>query len=425
VSAHRPYGEYRSARISWLDKFPSAWELSKLKYGLSDIGSGGTPETGVPENWTDDDEGYPWVAIADMTGQSRITSTEKRITQKGFDEKKLNLWPEGTLLFSMYASLGTVSELGVAACTNQAILALVAREDVFQAYLKWWLIYIQPYLIEGASSNTQANLNADKVKNLPLLKPSYDEQKKIANFLDRETRKIDNLIEKQEELIALLNEEVQSITSRYLMRGLKADNNLINSGVPWLGNIPGHWKVKKIKYCVSLIQEKTEEKTNVIALENIESWTGNIIETESTFDGDSISFKEGDVLFGKLRPYLAKVLLAENSGQAFGDILVFRAREGLNPSYLFRTLLNSEFINLVNSSTYGTKMPRANWDFIGNIKIAVAPMDEQVEIVNKINSKTLIFKKLMSNVKKSIELLKERRASLISAAVTGKIDVRE
>jgi len=252
-----------------------------------------------------------------------------------------------------------------------------------------------------------------------------EEQILIADFLEVESLKIDSLINEQEKLIDLLGEKNQALIGQFISKGLNPDAALKDSGESWIGQIPNFWELKKLKYCVELIQEKTQAKDNVIALENIESWTGRYIETNSEFEGDGVSFIKNDVLFGKLRPYLAKVFLATDDGQAFGDLLIFRASTSMTPEFLFKLLLNKNFIDLVNSSTYGAKMPRASWDFIGNIKIPLPSTEEQEEIVKKINSEQTSIEKFIKVATRSIELLKERRASLISEAVTGKIDVRE
>ena len=97
-----------------------------------------------------------------------------------------------------------------------------------------------------------------------------------------------------------------------------------NSGVDWLGEVPAHWDVKRLKYNARLVTEKTDRRDNPVALENIESWTGRFISTVSDFAGDGIAFDAGDILFGKLRPYLAKALLAESAGEAVGDFHVIR-----------------------------------------------------------------------------------------------------
>ena len=255
--------------------------------------------------------------------------------------------------------------------------------------------------------------------------PPLSEQAQIANYLDTETTRIDNLIAKQEKLIELLEEQRKSIISHAVTKGLNPNAPMKDSGVEWLGDVPEHWSENKIKFVSKLITDKTANKSNVIALENIESWTAKLVSSNSDFDSDGICFKKNDVLFGKLRPYLAKVYLAESKGEAIGDIYVLRPNNLINPKFLKFFMLSEKFIDYVNSSTNGTKMPRANWDFIGSISIFLPHIKIQHEIVEYLDSAVLKIELIINKQKSLIEKLKEYRASIISHAVTGKIDVRE
>ena len=269
------------------------------------------------------------------------------------------------------------------------------------------------------------SLKMDELNKMPVVLPSEDEQKRIVAFLNTETTRIDNLITKQEKLIELLEEQRKSIISHAVTKGLNPNAPMKDSGVEWLGEVPESWVEQKIKFISKLINEKTSEKSNVIALENIESWTGKYIETESSFESDAVKFKKNDVLFGKLRPYLAKVYLVENQGEAVGDIYVLRPNKLIHPQFLKFFMLSEKFIDYVNSSTNGTKMPRANWDFIGCISIFLPHIKVQHEIVEYLESAVLKIELIINKQISLIEKLKEYRSSIISHAVTGKIDVRE
>ena len=268
-------------------------------------------------------------------------------------------------------------------------------------------------------------LRFNNFSQIKLVLPPKADQEKIVSFLDTETSRIDNLIAKQEKLIELLEEQRKSIISHAVTKGLNPNAPMKDSGVEWLGEVPESWVEQKIKFISKLINEKTSEKSNVIALENIESWTGKYIETESSFESDAVKFKKNDVLFGKLRPYLAKVYLVENQGEAVGDIYVLRPNKLIHPQFLKFFMLSEKFIDYVNSSTNGTKMPRANWDFIGCISIFLPHIKVQHEIVEYLESAVLKIELIINKQISLIEKLKEYRSSIISHAVTGKIDIRE
>lgn len=195
--------------------------------------------------------------------------------------------------------------------------------------------------------------------------------------------------------------------------------------VPWLGLVPDHWNIKRLKYSVRLINEKTEDSAGLpyIGLEHIESWTGRYLESEIPVHPDGISnrFATDDVLFGKLRPYLAKVLHSRIAGVCTSEALVLRPQL-LISAFLFFWLLNRDLISVVDGSTYGSKMPRANWEFIGNLPTLIPPPHEQIAIAAFLDRETARIDALIAKKQRLIELLQEKRTALISHTVTKGLD---
>jgi len=211
---YNTYSQYKPSGINWLGDIPETWKVKKLKHAVKELVGGGTPDTGNDQNWTDDETGIPWVNIADMTNAFHIKETEKRATTLGLAEKNLRILPLSTLLYSMYASLGKVAILDIEAVTNQAILGVVeAKQKAISNFIKWWLISIESHLSLFSTSSTQNNLNEFKVKNMPLFLPSLFQQKTIADFLDRETAKIDEMMKKVGTQIEKLQEYRQALIS--------------------------------------------------------------------------------------------------------------------------------------------------------------------------------------------------------------------
>jgi type I restriction enzyme S subunit len=161
--------------------------------------------------------------------------------------------------------------------------------------------------------------------------------------------------------------------------------------------------------------------------ENIESWTGRFLETDTTFDErDELKmFRAGDVLFNKLRPYLAKVFNPRTAGFSGGELLILRPTSKLNSAFLFYRLLSRSFIGIVNSSTEGAKMPRADWEFIGQLLIPIPTLSEQFAISSFLDVKTKQIDTLIAKAVTGIALLTEYRTALITDVVTGKVDVSE
>ena len=192
-----------------------------------------------------------------------------------------------------------------------------------------------------------------------------------------------------------------------------------DSCIEWLGEIPEHWEVCRTKDIVSLINDKaTDTSLKKVALENIESKTGKYIDTDSEYESEGTLFQKDDILFGKLRPYLAKVYKAEFKGQSVGDIYVFRGKNDNNPDFLKYVFISDLFISVVEGSTYGAKMPRANWDFISNLRLAIPSIDEQRQISAYLDYKVSHIDSLISEKQKQVEDLQKYRSSIISEAVT-------
>ena len=190
------------------------------------------------------------------------------------------------------------------------------------------------------------------------------------------------------------------------------------SGVDWLESIPEHWTIRKLKYLVALSTQRNATDGMKVGLENIESFTGRYLDTDAVFEGDGVSFQAGDILYGKLRPYLAKVLLAGSEGSAVGDFFVLRLGPDIVPEYLQYRLLEPTFTKLSDGSTFGAKMPRVDWKFMGNLKFSLPSEDEQRAIAGFLRRETAKIDSLVAKKRRLIELLKEKRAALISHAVT-------
>lgn len=187
--------------------------------------------------------------------------------------------------------------------------------------------------------------------------------------------------------------------------------------------------MRKLKFCVqlnanSIPTESNDKKYLKIALENIDNWTGKYIETETPdFEGQGNFFKKGDVLFNKLRPYLAKAYVAKEEGFSVGELLVFTPhKKYFTSEFLLQRLMTSDFIEIVNSSTYGAKMPRASWNFIGNLKLPIPPKEEQAQIVSHIKTETAKIDQAITQAQKEIELIKEYKEAMIAEAVLGKFN---
>jgi type I restriction enzyme S subunit len=195
---------------------------------------------------------------------------------------------------------------------------------------------------------------------------------------------------------------------------------------------PDSWSSSRLKFAALLRNERlcaSSDHPNYLGLENIESWTGRIIESELKSDarddeGEGLAnvFEEGDVLLGKLRPYLAKACHAPRDGVCSTELLVMRPAASLHPRFLLYSLLTPDFVGSVDASTFGAKMPRASWDFIGSLEIHLPPIEFQSIIANYLDRETARIDELIAEKEHMLALLEEKRSALVSRVVTRGLD---
>jgi type I restriction enzyme, S subunit len=437
------YERYKDSGHEWIGVIPTHWGTGRLKNVLAEMGSGGTPDTDDPTMWSDAEAGVAWVAIGDMSSFDTVLSTARAISPNAIAAKRLRVWPRGTLLFSMYASLGHVAELGIDAAINQAILALLPG-DSHQPYLRSWLAFLQPRLVEQASRNTQDNLNAEKVRNLPIARPPLDEQAAIAAFLHHETAKIDALVEEQKRLIELLKEKRQAVISHAVTKGLNPNAPMKDSGVEWLGGVPAHWRVGGCGFHIAVLSGFafpssgfTQDESATRLLRGINVGVSRLKWDEVVYwqrvDGDGLEIyelKDGDLVIGMDRPLIAdgvriaKVTAADVPCLLLQRVASIQTRPSLNADYLHCLLSSGLFVAHFHPEVTGVSVPHISPAQIQRFVIPVPPVDEQEAVARFVQQTIERFDALTGQAFAAVELLQERRAALISAAVTGKIDVR-
>ena len=422
------YEKYKDSGVNWIDEIPNSWAVRKLKH-IANITGGSTPESENTKYWDGD---IPWVTPVDLSSVTNhlILDTKRKITKEGLDSCGTTLVPKDSIILSTRAPIGSIAVAGVELCTNQGCKAITTK--VGNPFFYYYQLLIWKEVLESFGAGaTFKELPSSELKDFWITEPSFEEQEVIVNYLDRKTSQIDHLISEKEKLITLLQEKRQAVINEAVTRGLNKNVKLKDSGIEWLGKIPAHWEVKKLKYSVDLINEEIESSEFRIAVENIEGGSGKIVLGESKdnaeYEGALRKFQKGDVLFNKLRPYLNKVYIADRDGGYYGELLNFRPKRELTSDFLFYRLLSNAFIDVVNSSTYGTKMPRASWeDFISHLGIAIPPTtEEQNSIADFLNKNFNRTNETISAIRNTIEKLHEYRQSLISEMVTGKVDVRE
>ena len=433
-----PYPKYKPSGVERLGNVPEGWNVRQLKYAAS-INDETLPETTDPAfemsyvdiGSVDAIEGI--VGVEEMTFES-APSRARRIVRDGDTVVSTVRTYLKAIAYIRESKANTVVSTGFAVIrprtTNPAFLSYAMRETGF----------VETIVARSVGVSYPA-VNASEIGSLEIPLPSHEEQCAIADFLDHQTAKLDTLIRKKQTLIERLQEKRAALITRTVTRGLPPDAaraaglepepQMKASGVEWLGEVPAHWEVMKVRNLVSLVEEKKSEANGenrlpYIGLEHIESWTGMLCALDSEFVPTSIAnrFHTGDVLFGKLRPYLAKACKPSFEGVCSSELLVLRPNSRIESRFLLHLLLTRGFISLVDSSTYGAKMPRANWNDVSSCVLPVPPLKEQRAIADFLDRETAKIDGLIAKVDTAIVRLREYRAALITAAVTGQVDVR-
>jgi len=407
------YPKYKDSGIEWLGEVPEGWEVIRLRNTIN-YKKGKNPTTLFEDNLNNQYLPYLSMDYLRNSGDESHFVEKSKNTVIANDGDILLLWDGSN------AGEFIVSKNGAVSSTMAKIFPDKKLDKRFCFFL---CKTIEPILREHTIGMGIPHVNANILKNIVCPSPLKNEQTAIATFLDHKTAKIDELIKKNETLVELLKEKRQAIISHAVTKGLDPNANMKNSGVEWIGEIPQGWEVKRLKFNLQLLTEKTDRRENPVALENIESWLGEYKETESEFQGEGVAFEKGDILFGKLRPYLAKVWLAYFSGEAIGDFFVMRPSLDIDGRFAVYQILNKEFISIVDGSTFGAKMPRVSWDFMANLRLPTPHIVEQHAIADYIGRETGKIDKTIQKILSQIATLKEYRQALISNVVTGKVRV--
>lgn len=422
--------------IKTYGKTPTEWQFIKLKY-IFDLYSGGTPLASDNSNY--DDDGIPFVNISDMTGNDFIRETKKHLSNKGIQEKNLKILDKGTILYSIYASIGSISQLMIEATISQAILALLPKNQFKfdMDYIKFNLEYLKDHLSYFSNGTTQFNLSADSVKKMLLIVPKYDEQKKISQYLNDKVKNIQDLISIQQQQIEKLNEYKDSLIRKTVLSGLDSSIIKKDSGIDWIGEIPFSWEISKMKNLFYITSGATPRSDNPLFWDGDINWitpadistdnkyiaNGKRSITNSGLNSCSASLLPvGSIVISKRAPIgstaITTQLLSTNQG-CLGCTL----KNGKKADYYYYLLISLTKTLEIHGS--GTTFLEISANTFANFKIPNPSELEQVLISQYLDYKVDKINYLISNIRYKIELLNEYKKSLIYEYVTGKKQVKQ
>lgn len=427
------YDSYMDSGIEWIGEIPEGWEVKKLKYCFK-FQTGFTPSTANSDYYTDGNN--VWITIADLTDKVIYDSVQK-ITGSAVKHLGAEITPKGSLLYSFKLSVGKVSFAGVDCYTNEAIFSIFKTDEV---NLNFFYYSLPTQIIMNANENIYGAklLNQDLIKNVTILLPTATEQTAIATFLDRKTAEIDQLIANKEKLITLYEEEKTAIINRAVTRGLDSAVKTKPSGVDWLGDVPEHWEVKRLKYVTNeIITGKTPSSGNDAYFNGDINWF-----TPGDFDDHFIlrdskrTISESAVTDSGLKLFPPQTVLLVSIGATLGKIGITDGRGASNQQINAIVFDKSQvvpffglyYLHAVKDAIYrlanSATLPIFNQSQTKDFEMFVPILSEQLKIITHIETECARLDTIIEKFKKQIELFKEYRTTLISEVVTGKIDVR-
>lgn len=393
--------------------------------------AGGTPTVDDASMWNDD--GLPWVAISDMSRARSVVQTDRRVSEAGIAAKALPVGRPGTLLFAMYASVGAVAVLGVAASWNQAILGIEPRSTLADLrFVRYWLEHLATDLTAITRSNTQDNLNAEQVANLPFPTLRVPTQLAIADYLDRETARIEALIAAKRRMVELL-EEARSALATDLLLGPPVPDGSAGPGQATLR--PG-WSLIPFRRLFREVDIRSE--TGSETLLSVSQTRGVIPQSDL---GDRRQHAEtlvgykmclpGDLVVNRMWVYYGALGAASVPGIVSPDYAVFRPCAQMSSQFAAYVLRTPAYVAEMTRLVRGigaafqgaVRKPRLHPSQMGLIEMPVPPPEEEEAVLRRLDKQTDAMTYRVALLNRSIDLLQERRHALITAAVTGQLDI--
>lgn len=434
------YPAYKDSGVEWLGEVPEHWVVTPLKRGFSvTLGKMLQPDANGP-----DDELLPYLRAANIQWTGVDVSDIKQMWLSPRDRGQLTL-QLGDLLVSEGGDVGRscIWQNEISNCAFQnSVNRVRATHGGSTRYLYYWMSTIKDkgYVDVLCNKSTIAHFTAEKVAAVPVPFPPPVEQTAIASFLDHETAKIDALVAEQEKLITLLQEKRQAVISHAVTKGLNPNAPMKDSGVEWLGEVPAHWEVRSISSISTKITNGYVGPTRDILVDDGVRYLQSLhikrnkirfdqpyfVRENWSLDHRKSILEAGDVLIVQTGDIgQVAVVPPEFAGcNCHALIIVSPIRDILSGDWL-STVLNSDYgAHSLLSIQTGALHPHLNCGNVKFLVVPVPPRHEQDSIQNYIEERTKKFDALIDEADAAINLLQERRTALISAAVTGQIDVR-
>lgn len=418
--------------MNWIGELPTDWKTVPVKR-LAAIYNGATPKSGVDELWNGD---INWFTPTDLDndGVTELSESSRKLTSLGLNSCAAQIAPAGSVVLSSRAPVGSVGVTTLEAATNQGCRTLTPFNNYPPKLLANTLLAAREQLQLASNGTTFLELSTRALADFKLPVPPASKWSVLLDHLDRATTRIDALVAKKTRFIELLREKRQALIKHAVTKGLDRGAAMKDSGVEWLGVVPAHWDVVR----GSAVFVECKAKNDQLVSENYLSLMANIGIIPYEEKGDVGNKKPedvrkcklvdpGDFVLNSMNYAIGSYGVSSYSGVCSPVYVVMKHRpEVADPKFLDLILSNPSYQNYAQSFGTGILDHRRaiGWDEIKVIRVPLPPLDEQAEIAAWTISRRDRVDTLISKTERSIELLREHRTALITAAVTGKIDLR-
>lgn len=434
----------KSSGVEWLGDVPEHWEILPVRY-VARLESGHTPSRSRPEWW--ENCTVPWFALADIwqvrqEGRSVITDTAEKVSELGLANSSARVLPKGTVMLSRTASVGFAAIMGVDMATTQDFANWVCGPRLNNEFLLWTFRAMRPEFERLMMGSTHNTIYMPDIASFRFALPPLSEQTVIAAFLDRDTGKIDALVQEQRWLIELLKEKRQAVISHAVTKGLDPNANVKPSGVEWLGDVPEHWDVtplmrltapgRDIMYGIVLPGPDVEDGVPIVKGGDVrphrlrlDLLNRTTPEIEASFararlrPNDIVYSIRGTIGDAELVP---PELLDANITQ---DVARVSPRPDINVKWLLYALKSDRVFVQLEQLSLGAAVRGINIYDLKRARVPLPPRSEQEAIAEHLDTEVTRLDALAEQAIRAVRLLEERRSALISAAVTGKIALPE
>lgn len=421
--------EMKDSEIEWIGEIPKDWKCCKVKYSTSFVGSGTTP-TSSNQDFYDGD--INWIQSGDLYKTVVVDTVEKKLTEKALKSfSALHIYQAPFIIMAMYgASVGNTAFSKIDACCNQACCCIKNNESFNLKFMFYWLDFAQIDFLGRAIGGTQPNISQDKIKNQYIVKPSLEEQQQIADFLDIQCSEIDATAEDIQKEISLLEDYKKSVITEAVTKGLDPDAEMKDSGIAWIGEIPKHWKVDKIKYHLKRNEPKNHGNAKVLSVYR----DYGVIPKDSRDDNHNVTSEDTSKY-----KYVKKGQLVINKMKAWQGSLAVSDYDGIvSPAYFIYDFIDKEYnhkyFHYLVRSCYKEEFKRISggiregqWDLspesFSNTLVLLPSIEEQNEILDYILQKEIEIDAIIADKKRQRGILAEYKKSLIYEYVTGKKEV--